>query len=376
MFSLPVLFSQIQQLFFIAVGIFGVGFLIGFHELGHFLFCKLFGVHTPSFSIGFGPRIIEKKIGDTVFILSAIPLGGFVEIAGAQEVGQGDQTEAYRNDEASFARKPYYQKMAIIFGGILFNMIFALGTLSLLFALGIPKTPMLYPKNAHAIIEKISPDSPAAHAGLQEWDKLLELNGRPVRNDVQEFLNFVRAHPHETINLTLERTGERIERSIELGEQPFCGQQVGFLGAVFEYVDVPAVGFIAGIQEGIAQTKDWVIKTAQVFLGLFKQKSLDGVGGPLAVLTQTIKGVAHGPKLFLLMLAFISINLAVLNLIPLPIFDGGQALFYTIEAIIGRPLPEAVRMGIHYACWFGLLALLIYLTYCDLSKIIFGFLGK
>src|SRR5437762_13928879 len=102
-----------QNIFFILIGCFGMGFLVGFHEFGHFLFAKLFKIRTPSFSIGFGPKIINKKIGETEFSLSAIPFGGYVEIAGAAEVGQGDQNEAYAKDEGSFAVKPYYQKLLV-----------------------------------------------------------------------------------------------------------------------------------------------------------------------------------------------------------------------------------------------------------------------
>src|SRR5688572_16061618 len=97
----------------------GISFIIALHEMGHFLFCKLFKVSTPSFSIGFGPRLISKKVGTTDFIISAIPLGGYVEIAGNAEVGQGNQQEAARLDEYSFSVKPWYQKFLIMIGGIL-----------------------------------------------------------------------------------------------------------------------------------------------------------------------------------------------------------------------------------------------------------------
>ena len=130
-----------QQLFFILLGILGMGFLIGFHELGHFLFAKLFKIRIPSFSLGFGPRLLTKKIGETEFCLSAIPFGGYVEIAGAAEVGQGDQKEAFATDEGSFAAKPFYQKLCVMLGGIVFNLAFAYFTMTLLFMTGIPKTP-------------------------------------------------------------------------------------------------------------------------------------------------------------------------------------------------------------------------------------------
>jgi len=115
--SLLYIISSISQtsLLWIA-GILGIGFLIGIHEFGHFLFCKLFKIRTPSFSIGFGPKIFEKQIGETLFKISAIPFGGYVEIAGSAEVGQGEQKEAYAKDEYSMAVKPYWQKMLVMAG--------------------------------------------------------------------------------------------------------------------------------------------------------------------------------------------------------------------------------------------------------------------
>ena len=99
---------------------------------------------------------------------------------------------------------------------------------------------------------------------------------------------------------------------------------------------------------------------------------MENIGGPLMVISQTIKGAEKGFKVFLLLLAFISINLAVLNIIPLPIVDGGQALFYTIEAIIRRPLPEQIKIYVHYACWIGVLALTVFLSIKDVMRLFFS----
>src|SRR3990170_5451868 len=164
------IFSHNAILWF--AGIFGIGFLIGLHEFGHFLFCKIFYVKTPSFSIGLGPRLIEKKIGDTVFTLSAIPFGGYVEIAGTSEVGQGEQKEAKSRDQYSFAVKPYWQKMLILAGGIIFNTIFAYATFIILCSLGVPKTPLFYPLNAKEVIQQVIPGSPAASHDFQPGDKI------------------------------------------------------------------------------------------------------------------------------------------------------------------------------------------------------------
>ena len=139
------LFASSHGLMLGITGIIGIAFLIFIHECGHFIMCKIFGVRTPSFSIGFGPKLLTKKIGDTEFSISAIPFGGYVEIAGNAEIGQGDQKEAFARDEGSFAVRPFYQKFCIMIGGILFNLLFAYLVLIFVFAAGLPKSEFLVP---------------------------------------------------------------------------------------------------------------------------------------------------------------------------------------------------------------------------------------
>src|SRR5205814_3300033 len=173
--------ALLQNIIFILIGLLGMGFLIGFHEFGHFLFAKMFKIRTPSFSIGFGPKLVSKKIGDTEFSLSAIPLGGYVEIAGAAEIGQGEQKEALAVDEGSFATKPYYQKLCVMIGGILFNLAFAYITMILLFVTGIPKTPLIQ----KPIIAAITQESSAEKYGLAIGDRIVAINDEVINNNIQ-----------------------------------------------------------------------------------------------------------------------------------------------------------------------------------------------
>jgi regulator of sigma E protease len=142
-FIAATLFSK--SIIFIAIGIFGVGFIIAFHELGHFLFCKLFGIKVPSFSIGMGPKLISRKIGSTEYSISAIPLGGYVELAQASD-------DSSAKGGSYFENKPYWQKMLVMGGGIMFNMIFAYSVLISLYFFGMPNTPIAYPQNAIPLI--------------------------------------------------------------------------------------------------------------------------------------------------------------------------------------------------------------------------------
>ncbi len=362
-----------HHLLFGIIGILGIGLLIGVHELGHFLFAKLFNVYTPSFSIGFGPRIFSKKIGSTVFSLSAIPLGGYVEVAGMAEVGQGEQKEAYSSGEDSFAVKPFYQKMLILFGGILFNLLFAYFSLSLLFMLGAPKTDLLYPLDIaeeQPVIRIIRPGSAADRAGLQVGDEILSINEQTFGEDVEKLNSITRSLPGQEAALLIKRgnTEQIINITLDSAEiiEDGIKKEVGTPGVRYEIKTVPEFGFFESIKQGIRATNIYIAIVLYSFKNMFVKRDITGVGGPVMVITETIKGAQKGFKIFLLFLAVISINLAILNLIPLPILDGGQIMFVTIEALIGRQLPK-LREYIHMISWVLVLGLVIYLTLKDVG---------
>ncbi len=359
-----------HKILILFIGILGLGFLIGLHELGHFLFCKIFRVSTPSFSIGMGPKVFSKKIGATNFSIAAIPIGGYVEIAGMAEVGQGGQKEAGRTDNYSFASKPYYQKLLIMSGGILFNVLFTYFTFFLLFAVGLPKTGFLYPLNAKPIIERVSEDSAAQSAGLQKGDKIIKFGTIIIENNTEKLLRAIQDKPNQNIDVLIERSGKELSIPVKLGATSFRGKRVGSLGVTFEMAEQPGSSFLNAIKQGFNLTNRFIYGTLLAFKNLFVQRDISNVSGPLSIISVTAQGASQGFKIFLLLLAIISINLAILNLLPLPIFDGGQILFYTIEAIIGRSLPVKVRESIHIISWLAILALFVYLTWKDILNLI------
>ncbi len=374
------LFALISYLPFIIVGGLGFGFLVGFHELGHFLFCKLFGVRTPSFSIGFGPQLLKKKIGDTLFTLSAIPFGGYVEIAGSEEPGQGEQKESKSTAPDSFTVKPYYQKMLIISGGILFNMAFAYCAVIAALSLGAPQTPLLFPQGISSQVEQVSDGSPAAQAGIKAGDTLsgikadneeYELHTMALPVFMQKLMQTLQKNRGKevTIRVISHENGTSAEHDVAviLNEKG--------LGVSFVFTPVKAQNLAQAVIMGVEQVNFWIYSTIDALTKLFKEKTVKGIGGPVMVITQMVKGAEKGFIIFLLFLAFISVNLAVMNLIPLPVFDGGQALFYTIEAIIGRPLHDSIRNGIAYATWILLIILICWITIQDILAIAKPYLG-
>ena len=362
-------FSQMQNILFAITGMLGIGFLIGFHELGHFLFCKLFKIGTPSFSIGFGPTIFTKKIGDTVFKLSAIPFGGYVEIAGSPEIGQGEQKAAGDHDEFSFAARPFYQKFLVMIGGISFNLLFSYFVFIVLFMAGIPKTNIMYQTNITPIIAQVQKNSAAAQYGLKAGDKIISINNITVENNVQQTLETLASLAHQQAALLIERNGKQQIITMVVGAKEILGKTVGSLGIEFEVTELPGLPFFEAIKHGIQTTNRWIYNTMYGFTHLFRKRDVSSMAGPIMILAMTVKSAAEGFKIFFIFLAIISINLAVLNMIPLPILDGGQILFYGIEAIIQRPLSVRIREYTHLATWFAFIILFLYLSVQDITRI-------
>ena len=351
----------IQNFPYILAGITGVGAVIAFHELGHFLFCKLFNVHAPSFSIGFGPQILKKKIGETTFSLSLIPVGGYVEI----EMGQ---TEGILKDR-TIDDKTFLQKMCIAWGGIIFNLIFAYVCLVGLSMSGIPSNPFLMHKGAYSI-KQIAPESPAQKAGIMPGDRLLTINEINVSEHESALFKALEPLAHKEAIITLERNGEIKTFVITLGSRKVKNKEYGVLGIKeFLYPSLKPVSFFKAFHQAFTLTKELIRSTAHSLANAFKKRSAEGFSGPLMMISLTIASAGQGIKLFLIFLTVISISLGVLNVIPLPILDGGRILTFTIEAIIGRPLPEKIVIAMHYATWILMIFLFVYLTIKDVKDL-------
>lgn len=355
------LFSTAQSLFFTFVGITGIGFLVIFHEFGHFICAKMFGMRVQSFSIGFGPHLASKKIGDTNFVLSAVPLGGYVDMG---------SPEGLENDAYSFTARPYYQKFIVIIGGIAFNLLFAYVVFSALFMAGMPESPALFPENAVTVLKTVEKDSIAAKAGLQAQDTIVAVNGKPTNRNVQTLIELLEPVAGQKATLTVERESKSQDIEITLGSRKFMGKTYGSIpGVAYQLTPLAPIGFWASIKRGFQLTNDHFYKTLMAFKYLFSSGDTSNLAGPVMIFGASIKGAAQGLKIFLIFLCIISISLAVFNLIPLPVVDGGRLLIYTIEAIIGREIPEKTKEYIFIATWIGLLALTVFMIGKDIMHL-------
>ena len=229
---------------------------------------------------------------------------------------------------------------------------------------------MTYPLNTTTTIVAVQPDSPAQSAGILPGDRLISSNNQPI-SKTQEFIEEIMANPETPFSLVVQHEDEKQDRMlITTTSKQIQGKTVGSLGIIFEMKPLEPLSFTASLSRAASMTKDIIKNTFYAYKNIIAKTDMSQVGGPIMILSQTINGASKGMGILILLLAYISITLAVLNLIPLPILDGGQMLFYTIEAIIRRPIPFKVRYYIHVATWLAFMLLIIYLSIKDISHIV------
>ncbi len=362
--------------FFAALGaMVGFGALIAIHEFGHFIFCKIFGVKTPTFSIGMGPVIFKRRFWDTDFSLSLLPLGGYVEMAGSHEPGQGEQLQAHDRSETSFQSKPYWQKMCIMFGGIFFNLATAFIIYFGLFWHGMPQQTT----KSMTISSFVEKHTPAENGGLKVGDKIVGLGGKKFSEEkttIDAILKNLQGHPSKAMNFTIIR--DKFEKSlyVTLGQKESANGPIGSLGAAFELEAGETIYESYSLAESLTHTiatmKAQIIGISSFIKRAFVQRDLSSAGGPLMIASQSFKMASSGIKLLLMFLAYVSINLALLNVLPLGALDGGQILFSTIEFVIRRELPDMFRIAVNAISIFLFALLFFFLTYKDIMRIWLG----
>ena len=359
-------------MFTVAMFVLMIGPLVAVHEFGHYLMGRLFGTKVDSFSIGFGKRIASwtDKRG-TVWQVAALPLGGYVKFAGdANAAGAGsegldDVPEAERRHY--FAFKPIWQRALIVAAGPLINFIFAI----LIFA----GFYMTYGERViPPVIAEVQAESAAEDAGLRPGDRLLEWNGREL-SSWAELTGEVRLNPGVPAELTLERDGRTLTQSVTPKVQemadPFGNSgQMGLLGVLPEQeVVTRSVGPFTAVWLGVEETGR-TVRSMVDLLGylLTGQRSVKDLGGPLKIGKISGEVATLGPPAFIGFMALISINLGFINLLPIPMLDGGHLALYAAEAIRGRPLPEQAQQWAFMAGFALVVTFMFVVTVNDLAS--------
>ena len=348
-----------------------IGPLVFVHELGHYLVGRWCGVKAEAFSIGFGPEIaawVDRR--GTRWRIGALPLGGYVRFKGdVNAASQIDpawlQLPASERAE-SFPAKPLWQRAAIVAAGPFINFLFAILILSTFaFAYGESRTP--------AVVGKVQPASAAAAAGIQPGDRILSLNGREMAT-FDDLRFYAQIRPGEPVTILLERGGKTVEKRGSVGavqERDGFGNsfKVGRLGIapgqpVIEPVELWRAPVVALKQTG--QIIRTMVETLGQILG--GGRSYKELGGPLKIAEVSGQAATLGVESFVFFMALISINLGFINLLPIPMLDGGHLLFYGVEAIQRRPVSPRVQDWAYRSGLAVLLAMMMLVTFNDLSS--------
>lgn len=365
-----------------------LGGLIFFHELGHFAVARALGMGVSTFSLGFGPKILKYKRGKTEYALSLVPLGGYVALVG--ESDEADIPEGFSKEE-SFALRPAWQRLLVVAAGPTANIVLAwLLCWGLAFCWG---TPVLLPQ-----VGAVTENSPAARAGLRPGDRILSVDGqtvesweamsdaiarsdgRPMRLEVERVAPGAAMQPPPdaddrrgqdlTANnrLALELTAERATRKTIFGENETAWLLgVRAAGSVATHPE----GFWNAASAGADQTWRMVSLTLQSFVKLAERVvPLDQVGGPIMIAQMVGEQAHQGLAGLLALTALISVNLGILNLLPIPILDGGQVVFCLLEILFRRPVNRKVQ---EYAMRVGLallIGLMLLATFNDVWRLL------
>lgn len=364
-----------------------LGILIFVHEFGHFLLAKLLGVGVEKFSLGFGPKLIGKKIGETEYLLSAFPLGGYVKMFGEGGFIEGGESHHPLEDKTaetgqkgeplvreltaeeksrSFAHKPPLARIAIVIAGPIFNLLFAWLIFIILCMIGVPTVTTK--------IGEVLKDKPAAKAGMQKGDTITFINNKQI-NRWDQIADGVAASKGQPLNLTIKRKARDISFTItpepRVSKNLFGEQINGYVIGVASAGEIITEYFnpFQAVIKGSEQT--WKV-IELTFMSLVKMVQrvvpMDSVGGPIMIAKMAGEQASAGIAPFLAFMALLSVNLGVLNLLPVPVLDGGHLLFFFIELVIRRPVPQKIR---EYAQQIGmvlLLGLMVLAFYNDIIR--------
>jgi regulator of sigma E protease len=357
---------MLTVIYAIVSAVIGLGILIVIHELGHFLVAKKSGVGVLTFSIGFGPKIMKKKIGETEYAISAIPFGGYVKMVGEDPEDEVSEVDAHK----SFSHQSLGKRAAIVAAGPLFNLFLAVAIF--LWAFITYGEPVVTTQ-----IGAVTPDSPAAAVGIEKGDRIVAIGGQPV-NKWEELSRQIRASQGKPLSLRVIRQ----DREIDLTVQPVRSeiknifgetQESWFIGIGNGEVVIERSDPLTAIGKAFYKTGEYSVVT---LVGIFKMIKGDlspkNLGGPLLIAQMAGQQAREGPTNFLLFVAVLSINLGVLNLLPIPVLDGGHLLFFLIEGILGRPVGIKQRERAQQVGIVLLLLVMAYAFYNDIARFFEG----
>lgn len=328
--------------------------LIFFHELGHFIAAKISRIRVVEFMIGLpGPKLFQFKAGETTYGITMIPFGGYVKLFGDVD---SSEEEIKNNPERSFLLKPFWMQVLTIFSGPFFNLLLAVFLFAAMFVYGIPGYPS-------TTIEKVLPGTAAEKAGIKPGDKVIKIDEVQIK-EWENLVNYVQKNKGKLVKIKVERKNREIVLFATIGEK--AGK--GFLGiqakrTTYRLSPIPA------LQRGLHHTYEMTVTFLKLlYTETVKGRLLKESAGPVGIVVETSKAVKVGIDFYLYLLGLISINLAIVNLIPIPPLDGGRIAILTIERLTGRKLSKETMALVQLIGIILFLLLMIYLIQADIQR--------
>lgn len=333
--------------------------LVLIHELGHFLVAKKFGVKVEEFGFGLPPRVFGVKRGETIYSLNLLPIGGFVKLYGEDGV---------KKDKRAFSSRPVWQRAAIVVAGVAMNFVLAVLIISYLFTQGIP-----VPKE-RVHLEGVAKGGPAEAVGLRKGDVLLEIDGRKVEKTA-DALSYTKEKLGQKVTLRIQREKERL--SFEIVPRKEYPKDEGPMGIVISNIEkvtyplyqAPFLGTLEALKLSF-----FIGAGVAVLLWQFIVQGVvpTGVAGPVGIAQVTGQAVTSGAMAVISLTGILSLNLAVLNILPIPALDGGRLLFIAIEAVLRRRVNPHLERYAHTIGMILLLLIIALITFRDITRLFTG----
>ncbi len=343
-----------------------LGVLIFVHEFGHFLLAKLMGVGVEKFSLGFGPRIVGKKIGMTEYLISAIPLGGYVKMVGESPEKELDESLL----PLSFLHKSLFKRSLIVLAGPVFNLLLSVAIFFVFFQ--VSGLPIMKPE-----VGEVQEGMPAHEGGIRPGDRVVSIDGKPVTR-WEEMADLIKQSSGRPLRIEILRD----ERTVLVKVVPKLLSSRNLFGEQVEkyVIGITASGAVTIRQlnpfqsavQGVLQTwqiaKLTVLAIGKIIAGTISAKTL---GGPIMIAQLAGQQAEAGIINLIFFIALLSVNLGIINLLPIPVLDGGHLLFFLIEAVSRRPLNLKTREVAQQVGIFVLILLMIFVFYNDIARILF-----
>ena len=336
-----------------------LGSIVFVHEFGHFMMAKLTGVYVYEFAIGMGPKLWSKKGKETEYTLRAIPIGGFCMMAG-EDLEDDDLKKVPKNKRLQ-SKKPW-QRFLIMFFGAGNNFIFAI---LLLFAIGL----IWGGSSMEPVVTSVLKNSAAANSGIEAGDRILEINGHSISTTDDISLYLAVADPEEASDIKVEKENDSVKTySVQPKKKKVDGQTTYQYGIGMQ--QEVQHGFLAAIQftykKTISVFKQMGVTVGYLFTGGI---SISQLSGPVGIFSIVGDQSSAGIMNIIYLVAFLSINVGFINLLPIPAFDGGHILFIIIEKIKGSPVNPETENKIHTIGLFLLMLLMVVITFNDILRL-------